>query len=260
MLRFVALNEKVEDKDPVDRTAASTRADEINTCLDKYNQALRLTIQDESSAANAVDIFQELLDTKLIQGIKKNESASDEDRQLFCLKYGCLKNIARIQFESGQYKDSLVSFCKASSLDNTDITVIKKIGTMALRSNNLELACLAFSQGLKNNPQNWPCLDNIITTLYVVPDYVTCLQYISKALQRDPLYAKGLFLRQDICEKFPVFKKLFTSQQPELDLEVEQKVSRILSQKDDNLRKMWIESIRRDLKQKNQPARYLVFH
>lgn len=58
-------------------------------------------------------------------------------------------------------------------LDSTDVNLWYKIGHVALRLIRLPLARHAFEEGLRCNPDHWPCLDNLITVLYTLSDYTS---------------------------------------------------------------------------------------
>ncbi|KAJ9590538.1 hypothetical protein L9F63_016440, partial [Diploptera punctata] len=57
--------------------------------------------------------------------------------------------------------------------------------------------------GLRCSSQHWPCLDSLITVLYVLNDYIPCLLYISRAFELDPDFLKGQVLRDKIIEEQP---------------------------------------------------------
>ena len=87
-----------------------------------------------------------------------------------------------------------------------DVTVWYDIGKIGIKLGNLQLARHAFEQGLVCSPSHWPCLDEMISILFAVCDDVACLHYISRALQKDPFYVKGLVLRDAIFKEIPSLK------------------------------------------------------
>ncbi|CAJ0932529.1 unnamed protein product [Ranitomeya imitator] len=96
---------------------------------------------------------------------------------------------------------------KAVMLDSTDVNLWYKIGQLALRLVRIPLARHAFEEGLQCNPEHWPCLDNLVTVLYTISDYSTCLYFICKALERDCRYSKGLVLKERIFNEQPGLRK-----------------------------------------------------
>jgi len=128
---------------------------------------------------------------------------------MLSLKYSCFKNIGAIQAACENYKEAVENYWEAANLDDSDVTLWHRIGTLAMKISNLELACSSFKQGLKCNFNHWPCLDNLITALYAVPDYMNCLIYISVALERDPNYVKGLAFRDRIFKDIPCMEECY---------------------------------------------------
>ena len=179
----------------------------------------------EKKKEDALTVFKDLLDTELLDQVEKPEIPDGRSRPMLSLKYACFKNIASIQAELEDYEDAIDNYWEAANLDDSDVTLWFRIGMLAMKISNLELACSAFKQGLKCNPNHWPCLDSIITALYAVPDYMNCLLYISIALERDSTYIKGLTFREKIFKDMPCFEesyKLYNSDwalDPPLDTE-----------------------------------------
>ncbi|KAG8455870.1 hypothetical protein GDO86_001891 [Hymenochirus boettgeri] len=92
-------------------------------------------------------------------------------------------------------------------LDSSDVNLWYKIGRLALRLVRIPLARHAFEEGLQCNSDHWPCLDNLITVLYTLSDYTTCLYFICKALEKDCRYNKGLVLKEKIFHEQPCLRK-----------------------------------------------------
>lgn len=175
--------------------------------LTEYNKALELL--KESKQEEALVIFKDLLDTELLDEVEKPEVPDGRSRPMLSLKYSCYKNIGAIQVACENYEDAMENYWKAANLDDSDVTLWYRIGTLAMKTSNLELACSSFKQGLKCNFNHWPCLDNLITALYAVPDYMNCLLYISVALERDSNYVKGLAFRDRIFKDIPCMEECY---------------------------------------------------
>lgn len=171
--------------------------EEAAYCL--YNKALEL--QKQGDKLQADETFKELLQT---QFIAKATPREDEDGPLspaHMLKYLACKNMASIASEREDYNSAMESYLDAVNIDATDVSIWYKMGLVALKLHNYPLARLCFEEGLKCNPKHWPCLDNVITVLYVLNDYANCLYYISIALERECSYTKGLTFRYKIYEE-----------------------------------------------------------
>lgn len=163
----------------------------------------------ENKQEEALVIFKDLLDTELLDEIEKPEVPDGRSRPMLSLKYSCFKNIGAIQAACGNYEASVENYWEAANLDASDVMLWHRIGTLAMKISSLELACSSFKQGLKCNSNHWPCLDNLITALYAVPDYMNCLLYISMALEKDPNYVKGLAFRDKIFKDIPCMEECY---------------------------------------------------
>ncbi|XP_066593480.1 calcineurin-binding protein cabin-1-like [Prorops nasuta] len=199
MIKISALNEEPNEESE-DEDVPSKEVQE-QVALTAYNDALVFLREDERE--KALLIFQELLETQLLDEVVKPEVPDARTRPMLSLKYSCYKNVAGIQADLENYEDAIDNYLEAAHLDDSDVMLWYRIGTLAVKISKLELACLAFKQGLKCNPNHWPCLDSIITILYAVPDYMNCLLYISMAFERDPTYVKGLAFREKIFKDIP---------------------------------------------------------
>lgn len=175
--------------------------------MTEYNKALELLKADKRE--QALVILKDLLEIELLDDVRKPEIPDGRSRPMLSLKYSCFKNIGAIQALCGNHEDAIDSYWEAANLDDSDVTLWYRIGTLAMKTSNLELACSSFKQGLKCNTNHWPCLDNLITALYAVPDYMNCLLYISIALERDPSYVKGLAFRDRIFKDIPCLEECY---------------------------------------------------
>ncbi|CAK9826767.1 Calcineurin-binding protein cabin-1, partial [Anthophora retusa] len=207
MIKISALNEESSEESEEEDVPTITKEAQEQIALTEYNKALVLL--KENKQEDALHIFKDLLETELLDEVEKPEVPDGRSRPMLSLKYSCFKNIGAIQATLGKYDEAIENYWEAANLDNTDVTLWYRIGTLAMKSSNLELACSSFKQGLKCNANHWPCLDNMITALYAVPDYMNCLLYISMALERDPNYVKGLAFRDRIFKDIPCLEECY---------------------------------------------------
>jgi tetratricopeptide (TPR) repeat protein len=220
--------------------------------LNEYNRALELLIANKKK--EALNVLMELLNTDLLDKVDKPQIRDGRSRPMLSLKYSCFKNVATIYFELKNYQEALYNYWEAANLDDSDVVLWYRIGTMATKISNLDLACFAYKQGLKRNSNHWPCLDNIITILYAIPDFMNCLLYISMALERDPTYIKGLVFRQQIFKDIPVFQecyKMYNSswmQDPLLDTKYDQVEGNLYLNEAKELKKKWINLSKTEIK------------
>ncbi|XP_061174422.1 calcineurin-binding protein cabin-1-like [Saccostrea echinata] len=208
MIRIAALNDSSSgfDDDDARSKAVGTREAEESEAYTLYNKALGLQRQDIQKAEEA---FEQLLSHGFIREAAKlieTETVGITHPGLQLL-YSIYKNLAAMSLQKGDHEEAMEWYIEAVKVDESETTVWYKIGTIALKLHNYQLARLGFEQGLQCNPNHWPCLDNIITVLYTINDYWYCLYYISKALKKDYLYPKGIVFRNQIHKEQPSLKE-----------------------------------------------------
>ncbi|XP_017772871.1 PREDICTED: calcineurin-binding protein cabin-1-like [Nicrophorus vespilloides] len=205
MLKFRALNtESSSDEDgPVIRKEAQ---EEI--AIDLYNEALRL--QCNNNVEKSLENLKKLLD----YNIPQLESQGGLPKTMSNIKYSCRINIASIYLQLGDKANALENFLIASELDDTDVTLWYKIGMLALKQNHFRQSMYAFTKGLDCNDSHWPCLDQLISVLFGIGDTIACLEYISKALNLDPYYVKGIVVRKRIYENNPATQEYYMKFNP----------------------------------------------
>ncbi|XP_076347198.1 calcineurin-binding protein cabin-1-like isoform X4 [Tachypleus tridentatus] len=202
MIKFSALNEGFdsdsENEEPEDLVTKEVQEEAAH---EVYNKALELQTQGCFSEAEAT--FKELLQSQLLSQVVPKQ---DEETPLtpgLTLKYLAYKNLGSIAAEKGNFYDAVDSYLEAVSIDATDVTLWYRIGHGALKLHKYALARLAFEEGLKCSSGHWPCLDNLITVLYALNEYASCLYYISVSLEKECYYLKGLVFRNKILQEDP---------------------------------------------------------
>ncbi|OWK14760.1 hypothetical protein Celaphus_00000085, partial [Cervus elaphus hippelaphus] len=141
----------------------------------------------------------------------KTQTKEAQEAEAFALYHKALDLQKHDRFEESAkaYHELLEArlLREAVMLDSTDVNLWYKIGHVALRLIRVPLARHAFEEGLRCNPDHWPCLDNLITVLYTLSDYTTCLYFICKALEKDCCYSKGLVLKEKIFQEQPCLRQ-----------------------------------------------------
>lgn len=210
MIRIAALNASstVEDEHEGSFKSHKTQTKEAQEAeaFALYHKALDLQKHDRfEESARA---YHELLEARLL---REAVSSGDEKEGLkhpgLMLKYSTYKNLAQLAAQREDLETAMEFYLEAVMLDSTDVNLWYKIGHVALRLIRVPLARHAFEEGLRCNPDHWPCLDNLITVLYTLSDYTTCLYFICKALEKDCRYSKGLVLKEKIFEEQPCLRK-----------------------------------------------------
>ncbi|XP_008547464.1 calcineurin-binding protein cabin-1 [Microplitis demolitor] len=257
MMKISALNEESSEESDEENTPTITKEAQEQIALSEYNKALEL--RKENKIEDALSIFKDLLETELLDQVEKPEVPDGRARPMLSLKYCCFKNIGAIYGQMENYEEAINNYWEAANLDATDVMLWCRMGTLAMKTSNLEFACSAFKQGLNCNPNHWPCLDNIITATYAVPDYMNCLLYISMALERDSSYIKGLAFREQIYKEVPYFEesyKLFNvdwALDPPLDTEFDRVIGDALIAEAKEIAGRWVEFCKPEFEYKPLP-------
>ncbi|XP_064599840.1 calcineurin-binding protein cabin-1-like [Liolophura sinensis] len=209
MIRISALNDTVSDGEGKGHSQGrgTTKEAKEAEAFALYNKALGLQRQGEVTRAETM--FKELLHHPFMQEAVRlvNEEEEDTVHPGLQVLYSTHKNMATIALQRADTTAAIESLLEAVVVDATEVTVWYKIGTLALKLCKYSLARFSFEQGLQCNPRHWPCLDNVITVLYVLNDYWHCLSYIAQALERDSGYTKGLAIRRQIFKEHAALKK-----------------------------------------------------
>nr|XP_014344546.1 PREDICTED: calcineurin-binding protein cabin-1 [Latimeria chalumnae] len=171
-----------------------------------YHKALDLQKHDRFE--ESAKAYHDLLETPLL---KEAVPSGDEKEGLkhpgLILKYSTHKNLASLACQRQDLETAVKFYLEAVMLDSTDVSLWYKIGRVALKLVRISLARHAFEEGLRCNPDHWPCLDNLITVLYALSDYTNCLYFICKALEKDCRYSKGLVLKEKIFNEQPCLQR-----------------------------------------------------
>uniref|UniRef100_A0A669PIS3 Calcineurin-binding protein cabin-1 n=1 Tax=Phasianus colchicus TaxID=9054 RepID=A0A669PIS3_PHACC len=171
-----------------------------------YHKALDLQKHDRFE--ESAKAYHELLEIRLLrEAVLSGDEKEGLKHPGLMLKYSTYKNLAQLAAQRDDLETAMEFYLEAVMLDSTDVNLWYKIGRVAIKLIRLPLARHAFEEGLRCNPDHWPCLDNLITILYTLSDYPTCLYFICKALEKDCLYSKGLVLKEKIFEEQPLLRK-----------------------------------------------------
>ncbi|GFQ82744.1 calcineurin-binding protein cabin-1 [Trichonephila clavata] len=204
MMKFSALNESSLSDDNGDPDLASREAQE-EEAYSLYHLALKR--QSEGKIEEAEDMLKEILEMEFLTQTQVDEDADKAPlRPALTLKYLLYKNLASISNGKKDFRAAVEYFLEALEIDPTDVFMWYQMGKASLNIFNYSLARLCFEEGLKCNPNHWPCLDNVITVMYTLNDYANCLYYISRALERECYYLKGLAFKDEIYREDPSLK------------------------------------------------------
>ncbi|KAG1699633.1 Calcineurin-binding protein cabin-1 [Nymphon striatum] len=200
MIRITALNEE-----PSGNSSGSqdleliTKEAQEEEALELYNKALEL--QRIETFDEAESLFMTLLDTELLSRATPSDDLQELLQPSLRMKYSTFKNLASIYLHRNENSKAMKYLLEAAEIDDSDVSLWFKVGTVAMKIVNYPLARLAFEEGLRCNENHWPCLDNLITILYVLNDYASCLNNIAKGLKRENGFLKGLAFRDAIFKE-----------------------------------------------------------
>lgn len=210
MIRIAALNASSTIEDDYEGTFKShktqTKEAQEAEAFALYHKALDLQKHDRFE--ESAKAYHELLEIRLLrEAVLSGDEKEGLKHPGLMLKYSTYKNLAQLAVQRDDLETAMEFYLEAVMLDSTDVNLWYKIGRVAIKLIRLPLARHAFEEGLRCNPDHWPCLDNLITILYTLSDYPTCLYFICKALEKDCLYSKGLVLKEKIFEEQPLLRK-----------------------------------------------------
>uniref|UniRef100_A0A452HDG2 Calcineurin-binding protein cabin-1 n=1 Tax=Gopherus agassizii TaxID=38772 RepID=A0A452HDG2_9SAUR len=210
MIRIAALNASSTIEDEHEGTFKShktqTKEAQEAEAFALYHKALDLQKHDRFE--ESAKAYHELLEIRLLQeAVLSGDEKEGLKHPGLMLKYSTYKNLAQLAAQRDDLETAMEFYLEAVMLDSTDVNLWYKIGHVAIRLIRMPLARHAFEEGLRCNPDHWPCLDNLITVLYTLSDYTTCLYFICKALEKDCQYSKGLVLKEKIFEEQPCLRK-----------------------------------------------------
>uniref|UniRef100_A0A8D2MQH2 Calcineurin-binding protein cabin-1 n=1 Tax=Zonotrichia albicollis TaxID=44394 RepID=A0A8D2MQH2_ZONAL len=209
-IRIAALNASSTLEDDYEGTFKShktqTKEAQEAEAFALYHKALDLQKHDRFE--ESAKAYHELLEIRLLrEAVLSGDEKEGLKHPGLMLKYSTYKNLAQLAAQRDDLETAMEFYLEAVMLDSTDVNLWYKIGRVAIKLIRLPLARHAFEEGLRCNPDHWPCLDNLITILYTLSDYTTCLYFICKALEKDCLYSKGLVLKEKIFEEQPCLQK-----------------------------------------------------
>uniref|UniRef100_A0A4X2LET1 Calcineurin-binding protein cabin-1 n=1 Tax=Vombatus ursinus TaxID=29139 RepID=A0A4X2LET1_VOMUR len=210
MIRIAALNASSTVEDDHEGTFKShktqTKEAQEAEAFSLYHKALDLQKHDRCEESERA--YQELLEIRLLrEAVLSGDEREGLKHPGLMLKYSTYKNLAQLAAQRDDLETAMELYLEAVMLDSTDVNLWYKIGRVALKLVCIPLARHAFEEGLRCNPDHWPCLDNLITVLYTLGDYTTGLYFICKALEKDCRYSKGLVLKEKIFQEQPCLRK-----------------------------------------------------
>uniref|UniRef100_A0A8D8PYN5 Calcineurin-binding protein cabin-1 n=2 Tax=Cacopsylla melanoneura TaxID=428564 RepID=A0A8D8PYN5_9HEMI len=208
-LKLRALSDESDESDSETETPRITKELLEEKALKEYREAL--TLKQQKRFGDAEELLLNLVNSSLLSEAEGQVGFTGGriEPSLLHLKYGCFINLGSINAEANNLEEALEYYVKAIELDSTDINIWYKIGKIALDIHNLDLAVQAFNNGFQCNESHWPTLDNLITALFSIGDYLSCLYMIWRAFELDADYVKGHVFKQYISTNHACFIETF---------------------------------------------------
>uniref|UniRef100_A0A803Y3J9 Calcineurin binding protein 1 n=1 Tax=Meleagris gallopavo TaxID=9103 RepID=A0A803Y3J9_MELGA len=174
MIRIAALNASSTIEDDYEGTFKShktqTKEAQEAEAFALYHKALDLQKHDRFE--ESAKAYHELLEIRLLrEAVLSGDEKEGLKHPGLMLKYSTYKNLAQLAAQRDDLETAMEFYLEAVMLDSTDVNLWYKIGRVAIKLIRLPLARHAFEEGLRCNPDHWPCLDNLITILYTLSDY-----------------------------------------------------------------------------------------
>ncbi|KAF0300794.1 Calcineurin-binding protein cabin-1 [Amphibalanus amphitrite] len=186
MSRIAALN----DEEPTQLSTGEiqpviTREAQEDAAYQQYTEALRLQAAGDDDGADV--LFRAVLASPALA----DTAEPDTSGMARLLRYTCHKNLGSGALRRGQHEAALAGLLTAAAIDDSDVTLWYKVGVAAYRCGRYHQARSAFKQGLACSPGHWPCMDSLVSVLYLLNDFEECVLRLSAAFRRDPQYTRG---------------------------------------------------------------------
>lgn len=196
MPNFTVLNPLV---DTIPSTPHEIR---IEDAVAKYSEALNLLCQKDF--ARARDIFEELIVEFEDEGYDSSDEASETTRAKH-LRYLVHKNFSQLLNKCNQPALAIKQAELALSVKHTDAYLWCELGELLLSAHKFPEAVGAFTSGLDLSLSKFTsakCLRGICEGLFNMGDFESCLLYLEKAIEMDPGYHRGLWIKNKILDEY----------------------------------------------------------
>ncbi|KAK8728594.1 hypothetical protein OTU49_009037, partial [Cherax quadricarinatus] len=202
MTRIAALNDwsvGSSEEEDIGPTREALEAEATKS----YNEAIRYLAHENLEEAHKH--FCQVLQNPYIEkacwseGVKPGGTLPQD----LALRYSCLKNLGNLASKQGKDDEAAKYYLEAVQVDSSEVILWQRLGATAIKLKDFELALVAFQEGLNVNPKHWPCLDQLLSVLFILEMYMDCLGLVISALARDPGYIKANAFKDRIFELQP---------------------------------------------------------
>lgn len=215
MMKIVALNEETDEEENSEDENRVTKEAEVgqksvtaksliysrfqeSIAHSEYMRALQYKSQGKTDFATI--LFKELLETRVLnEGIREDNN----NEKLKSIRYNCVKNLAIIHQDQNEDEQALEYFIMAMELDETEVHTMHRLGQLALKKKQLDLADHAFQKCLDRNPNHWPSIDGMLLTLCAMNNIMGAYGWALKYYQKDETYDRAVDVLVEIHERWP---------------------------------------------------------
>ncbi len=128
-----------------------------------------------------------------------NALDDENDSQVARVRLLCIKNLASIEEETGEWQVAVEYFVEGVRLDPSDTVFAFRLAKLALEKlGNVRLARASLEVALKSDPHFWPALTMLLEMLFSLGDDIGCLDAAARCLVEQPFYARALEIRGTI--------------------------------------------------------------
>ncbi|KAH7425899.1 hypothetical protein KP509_11G076900 [Ceratopteris richardii] len=146
----------------------------------------------------AQQLLQLIIEDPLSLNVESENTAScDPMRQLRFLSF---RNLAEAFLRQGQDfgGDALQCYLHAVSIDDKDVTLWNRLGTLACSLDALNIARWAFECGLQCSPQHWVCMEKLMEVLIAIGDEAACSVVVDSLLKVSPSHSRATLIKRAI--------------------------------------------------------------
>ncbi|XP_024519713.1 uncharacterized protein LOC9647662 [Selaginella moellendorffii] len=192
MYAISAINESENSKSRLEPLAPTKEAQESH--LTKLYQDALSSLQS-GDLANARSLFQAIIQDPL--SIKSQRGKSDAMLHLRFLTY---RNLAETYVKQGPEfsAEGLHYYLQAVAIDDKDVVLWNRLGTLACSLGKLNIARKAFEQGLHCSPRHWSCMEKLVEVLIAIGDETGCISVVKRLLKFHPSHPRALHIKSVI--------------------------------------------------------------
>ncbi|KAL2642164.1 hypothetical protein R1flu_009751 [Riccia fluitans] len=203
MFSIAAINDTSSSRPRLETLPPTKEAQEARLAQ-TYQEAL--TELQAGNLNKAEALFESILQDPIIlqtsSSVKENGAVTTIDSSpMLQLRFSTLKNLADTLFKlDSRYHDkALDCYLQAAAIDQDDVVLWNRLGTLACSLGHLDTARAAFEQGLICSPRNWLCMEKLVEVLIASGDEEACRYTVKRLLKLSPSHSRARHI-DDVLE------------------------------------------------------------